>query len=96
MLERQELDIGADVDDSYYNLDYLLYGDQRAFRALVPFNPWARNTTANRPKTFHDGYLLNGKPLADEGSDSPAMAATGGDTAVIPNAASNCTRGNGV
>lgn len=77
-------------------LDYLLYGDQRAFRALVPFNRWARNTTANRPKSLHDGYLLDGKPLADEGSDSPAMAATGGDTAVIPNAASNCTRGNGV
>ncbi len=72
-------------------LDYLLYGDQWAFRALVPFNRWARNTTANRPKAFHDGYLLDGKPL-----DSPAIAATGGDTAVIPNAASNCTRGNGV
>lgn len=91
MLERQKLEIGADDDDSYYNLDYLLYGDQRAFRALVPFNRWARNTTANRPKAFHDGDLLDGKPL-----DNPAMAATGGDTAVIPNAASNCTRGNGV
>ncbi|MGY2285288.1 glycosyl hydrolase family 8 [Pseudomonas gingeri] len=64
-------------------LDYLLYGDQRAFRALVPFNRWARNSTTNRPKAFHDGYLLDGKPLADEGSDSPAFIAALGVSAMI-------------
>ncbi|WP_051711293.1 glycosyl hydrolase family 8 [Andreprevotia chitinilytica] len=53
-------------------LDYLLYGDARAYNALAPLNAWARRTTGDDPTRFADTYKLDGSPLP--GGDTNALA----------------------
>lgn len=64
-------------------LDYLLYGDQRASRALDIFNQWARSSTSDNPAAFADTYELDGRPLANHESNNLAFVSALGVSAMI-------------
>ncbi|MBB5371729.1 MULTISPECIES: glycosyl hydrolase family 8 [unclassified Janthinobacterium] len=66
-------------------LDYLVYGDQRAFNALTPFNAWARTQTGNNPAKFASGYKLNGTPIkANETNELAFVSALGVAAMIAP------------
>ena len=50
-------------------LDYLLYGDMRAYEALVPLNAWIWDTTGGDPHKVASTYLLDGTARPDQGED---------------------------
>lgn len=64
-------------------MDYLLYGEPRAFDALGTFNRWARSTTGDDPASFASTYHLNGVPVAVEGKNSLAFVSALGVSAMI-------------
>ncbi len=53
-------------------LDYLLYGEQRAFDALVPINSWIKKASGGDPKNIAGTYTLEGIHSVDSGFDSMA------------------------
>jgi endoglucanase len=53
-------------------LDYLLYGEQRAFDALAPINSWIKKVSGGDPKNIAETYTLDGQYSVDSGFDSMA------------------------
>ncbi|MCX4155061.1 MULTISPECIES: glycosyl hydrolase family 8 [Paraburkholderia] len=64
-------------------MDYLLYGEPRAFNVLGTFNRWARSATGGDPTSFASTYHLNGVPVAAEGRNSLAFVSALGVSAMI-------------
>jgi hypothetical protein len=54
-------------------VDYLLYAEPRAFKALAQFNAWAKKTTGGQPLKFANTYKLKGKAVTDEGTGDLAF-----------------------